>query len=124
MALTGRTRMKRTIPFLMREGASVEEIWIMSEVVCFVMRSHGKRVQALPTASTASTMVFFGGEEDRREGRKPGLWGRGRTECVVRITFRGGVLLGGPCQPTVVWRIVACSPGEPLWRFRCRLWAP
>ena len=64
MALTGRTRLKRTIPFLMREGASVEGTWITREVVCFVIRFHGRRVRALtmtiPAAKcTASAMAFW-----------------------------------------------------------------
>ena len=93
--------MGRTIPSLIKEGASVGETWIARGVVCFVMRSHGTRMQALPTASTASVMVF-GGKEDRRGGRRPGLWGSGRKEFLLRINFRGDALLAGLRQMVIV----------------------
>ena len=100
--------MKRAIPFLIKDGVSVGETWITSEVVCFMMRSHGTRMRALPTASTASAIVF-GGEEDRWGERRPGLWCSGRTECFLRIIFRGGALLGGIHQTVIEWGIIVYS---------------
>ena len=63
MALTGRKRLKRTTPFLMRKGVSVGGTWVTREVVYFVICSHGRRVRALTAAMpvrrcTASAMVF------------------------------------------------------------------
>ena len=82
MTLTGPTRLKRTMPFLMREGASVGETWITREVVCFVILSHGRRVRALPTAMpvvrcTASTMDFC-----------RGVGSKGKTETGARFMRR------------------------------------
>ena len=38
IALTGRTRLKSRMPFLMREGASVGETWITRDAVSLVIR--------------------------------------------------------------------------------------
>ena len=100
MALIGRTRMKRAIPFLIKGGASVGETWITREEVCFVMRSHGKGCRRY--TRRALHLLWFFGEEDRRGGRRPGLRGQGRTENFVRIIFRGDALLGGLRQMVIV----------------------
>ena len=45
IALTGRTRLKRRIPFLMRIGASVGGTWMTKDVVSLVILSKGRRVE-------------------------------------------------------------------------------
>ena len=74
IALTGRTWLKSTIPFLMRVGASVGGTWITRDVASLVMQSQGRRVRELPTAMpvarcTASAMAFWrwAGSEGRAE---------------------------------------------------------
>ena len=74
MALTGRTRLKGRIPFLMRTGASVGGTWMTKDVVSLVILSQGRRVRAPLTAMpvdkcTASTMASWrrAGSEGRAE---------------------------------------------------------
>ena len=74
MALTGRTRLKSRIPFLMRTGASVGGTWMTRDVVSFVIFSQGRRVQVPLTAMPvdrciASAMAFWrrAGSEGRAE---------------------------------------------------------
>ena len=74
IALTGRTRLKRRIPFLMRIGASVGGTWMTKDVVSLVILSRGRTVQAPPRAMpvarcTASAIAFWrrAGSEGRAE---------------------------------------------------------
>ena len=87
--------MKRTIPFLIKDGVSVGETWITSEVVLFVMRSHGKRMQALPTARTASAMVFW--SRGRSAGRtETGTLVFGQDGLLPSNYFQGRCVAGWP----------------------------
>ena len=72
----------------MREGASVGETWISREVVCFVIRSHGRRVRALPSGQLHCIRYGFleesriGGEDrDRNPIYEKGIRGGARTKC-------------------------------------------
>ena len=60
----------------MREGASMGGTWITGEVVCSVMRSHGRRVQvllmAMPVAKCTAPAMVFGEGRGRRGGPKQG----------------------------------------------------
>ena len=110
MALTGRTRLKRTMPFLMREGALIGETWITREVIRFVIRSHRRRVWALPTAMpvarcTVSAMDFWRVGSARRTETGTRFM---RRESEVGAG-RNALLLSGLRQLVVVWGIVACS---------------